>query len=80
VTKGVRLSATHSFLCADHELDLSVQAGVAAPPFASIFNMASQIVALLRNCKNLYRKLRDEQVSLIFLLTSIHNVFSFLTV
>jgi len=74
ITKAVRISATHSFLCIDHELDLNVQAGIHAPPFAEVFNKAAHIVSLLRNCKNLYRRLRDEQVqifSLLFNLTQL---------
>jgi hypothetical protein len=62
ITKGVRLSGVHSFLCVDHELDLTVQDGILSPFFAPVFNKAAHIVSLLRNCKNLYRKLRDEQV------------------
>lgn len=62
ITKGVGLSGVHSFLCVDHELDLTVQDGILSPHFAPVFNKAAHIVSLLRNCKNLYRKLRDEQV------------------
>ena len=73
ITKGVRLSGTHSFLCVDHELDLTVQAGIQSALFAPIFHKAAHIVSLLRNCKNLYRKLRDEQVLyLVFIFTCCH--------
>ena len=37
VTKGVRLSAVHSLLCIDHELDLTVNAGIECPEFYPIF-------------------------------------------
>lgn len=62
ITKGVRLSGTHSFLCVDHELDLTVQAGLKDPLFAPIFNKVAHIVSLLRNSRNLWRLLRDQQV------------------
>ena len=62
ITKAMRLSAAHSFLCVDHELDLTVQAGIHALSFATVFNKCANIVSILRNNKNLYRRLRDEQV------------------
>jgi hypothetical protein len=64
VTKGVRLSAVHSLLCIDHELDLTVNAGIECPGFYLIFEKASNIVSTVRNSANLYRRLRDEQVCL----------------
>ena len=33
ITKGVGLSGVHSFLCVDHELDLTVQDGILSPHF-----------------------------------------------
>ena len=47
ITKGVRLSGTHSVLCVDHELDLTVQAGIKSASFARVFNKAAHIVSLL---------------------------------
>jgi hypothetical protein len=62
VTKGARLSALHSVLCLDHELDLSVNAGIDCGAFAQIFAKASYHVTAIRGSANLYRRLRDEQV------------------
>ena len=62
VTKGVILSGIHSFLCIDHELDLTVNAGIECIQFHSIFVKASEIVSTVRSSANLYRRLRDEQV------------------
>ena len=73
ITKAIRLTATHTFLCIDHELDLSVKAGIVSVLFGPVFTQASEIVALRRNCKNLYRKLRDEQVSVLDMFEFIHR-------
>lgn len=62
ITRGVRLAALHSFLCVDHELDLSVNEGIECAVFATIFRSASEMVSKVRSSQNLYRRLRDEQV------------------
>ena len=62
VTKAARLSGIHDFQCFDHELDLTVHAGLDCPTFASIFMKASNLVSTIRSSPNLYRKLRDDQV------------------
>jgi hypothetical protein len=62
VTKAVRLSGMHSFLCIDHELDLTVNAGIDSPGFAATFTTASTLVNLIRGSPNIYRRLKDEQV------------------
>jgi hypothetical protein len=67
VTKAVRLSCLHSFLCIDHELDLTVNAGIAAAPFCFAFAKASEIVSTVRSSTNLYRRVKDEQVRWLFL-------------
>jgi hypothetical protein len=66
VTKGVRLSGLHSFFCIDHELDLTVNAGIESPAFHTIFEKASVIVSTIRCSANLYRRLRDEQVCVCY--------------
>ena len=62
VTKAARLSGIHDFQCFDHELDLTVNAGLDCPTFAPIFLKASNMVSTIRSSNNLYRKLRDDQV------------------
>ena len=62
VTKAARLSGIHDFQCFDHELDLTVNAGIDCPTFAPIFVKASNVVSTIRSSNNLYRKLRDDQV------------------
>jgi len=64
VSKAGRLTGTPQFLCLDHENDLFVVAGINAPSFQTTFFKASTLVSLLRNSKNLYRKLRDHQVQM----------------
>ena len=63
VTKAVRLARIHSLLCFDHELDSSVKVGIDCPGFAALFAKAAHIAATIRKSNNLYRRLRDYQVS-----------------
>jgi hypothetical protein len=79
ITKAIRLSGLHSFLCVCHELDTTVQKGIASALFSPIFDQAAHINSSLRNCRNLYRRLRSEQVQLFVFLNVISSV-SFLTV
>lgn len=67
VIKGIRLSGIHSILCIDHELDLTVNAGIDCAEFGVLFTKASAIVTTVRNSLSLYRRLRDEQVSMFSL-------------
>jgi hypothetical protein len=62
VTKAIRLVAIHSFLCVDHELDLTVNKGIDCLAFHALFEKAYCIVSTVRGSNNLYRRLRDEQV------------------
>jgi len=78
VTKAVRLSCLHSFLCIDHELDLTVNAGIAAAPFCFAFAKASELSALCRSSTNIYRRLKDEQVRWFILVFSVFKAFLFL--
>ena len=78
ITKAIRLSGLHSFLCVCHELDITVQKGIACAFFSPIFDQAAHITCLLRNCRNLYRRLKSEQVQL-FCVSQSYSVF-FLTV
>ena len=77
ITKSVRLGGLHSFLCICHELDLSVQKGVACPLFAKTFEQAAHINSILRNCRNLYRRLRSEQVNFVLIIVSPRSLRSY---
>ena len=68
ITAAANLSALHSFLCFDHELDNTVNAGVDSPAFADIFQKASSLVYTIRNSPNLYRTLRDDNVDIVMFL------------
>jgi hypothetical protein len=58
LTKAARLSGIHDFQCFDHELDLTVNAGLDCPTFAPIFLKASSVVSTIISSNNLYRKLQ----------------------
>jgi hypothetical protein len=77
ITKAIRLGGLHSFLCICHEFDLSVQKGVACPLFAKTFEQAAHINSLLRNCRNLYRRLRSEQVNFVLIIVSPRSLRSY---
>ena len=70
ISKAARLSGIHDFQCFDHELDLTINAGIDCPTFAPIFSKASNVVSTIRSSNNLYRKLRDDQVGIIFICSS----------
>ena len=67
ISKAARLSGIHDFQCFDHELDLTIHAGLDCPSFAPIFLKASNLVSTIQSSNNLYRKLRDDQVRSLFL-------------
>ena len=77
MTKAVRLSCLHSFLCIDHELDLTVNAGIAAALFCFAFSKASEIVSTVRSSTKLYRRVKDEQVQCYFWFFLFSNHFYF---
>ena len=70
ISKAARLSGIHDFQCFDHELDLTVNAGLDCPTFAPIFIKASNVVSTIRSSNNFYRKLRDDQVRSLFICSS----------
>ena len=58
ITKGVRLSGTHSFLCVDHDLDLTLQAGIKSASFAHCLQQSSTHRLIVAELQNLCRKLQ----------------------
>lgn len=73
MTKAIRLVAIHSFLCIDHELDLSVNEGIDCLAYRSLFEKASCIVSTVRASSNLYRRLRDQQVEYVGLFSLLYR-------
>ena len=57
-----RISGIHDFLCFDHELDCSVNAGIHCDMFGPIFRKAASLVSTIRASNNCFRKLREMQV------------------
>lgn len=63
MTSALELSAFHDAICIDHELDSTVNAGIAAvPQFKEIFDWANSTVSLISCSSNLWRTLRNAQV------------------
>jgi hypothetical protein len=56
---------------------LSVQRGIESALFGPVFEHAVHISSLLRNCKNLFRRLRTDQVELPYFIPSCHPCVSF---
>ena len=78
ISLGVSLTGIHSFLCFDHELDLTANAGIEMDGFHAVFQQLATLSSLCRNAKNVFRRMRDVQVyselhSLLFSLLSLYH-------
>lgn len=79
VSKMGKQCGIHDFLCFDHELDLTVNAGISCDSFGPIFRKAADITSTLRSSNNCFRRLRDFQVSDLFYFAFTFHAFVFST-